>query len=223
MARSSLIPPSPSAEDYAAAHQANADETLFQAEEPFALFEAWMADARRTEPNDPNAMALATVDQDGLPDVRMVLLKGVDPRGFVFYTNTESAKGVQLSGTPKAALLFHWKSLRRQIRIRGPVETVTGEEADAYFASRARDSRIGAWASQQSRPMEGRFALEKRIAEFGLKHAIGDIPRPPQWSGYRVLPLSVEFWRDRPFRLHDRLSFRRQDLQAPWATSRLYP
>jgi pyridoxamine 5'-phosphate oxidase len=163
-------------------------------------------------------MALATVDADGLPDARMVLLKGVDSNGFVFFTNTESAKGLQLGAEPKAALLFHWKSLRRQVRVRGLVEPVSEAEADAYFASRARDSQIGAWASEQSRPMEGRFALEKRL-KFGL----GKVPRPPQWSGYRVAPLSLEFWRDRPFRLHDRLLFRREALDRPWDRARLFP
>jgi pyridoxamine 5'-phosphate oxidase len=223
MSRQSLIPPSPTASDYAAAHAGNADESLFSRDEPIALFEAWLQDARGKEPNDPNAMALATVDPDGLPDVRMVLLKDVDARGFVFYTNTESAKGRQLAAEPKAALLFHWKSLRRQVRVRGVVESVTPEEADAYFASRARDSRIGAWASDQSRPLESRFALEKRVAEYALKHPVGEIPRPPHWSGFRVLPLSFEFWRDRPFRLHDRLAFRRETLESAWSTVRLYP
>jgi pyridoxamine 5'-phosphate oxidase len=166
-------------------------------------------------------MAVATVDAAGLPDVRMVLLKDFDPRGFVFYTNTESAKGRQLAGAPKAALLFHWKSLRRQVRIRGDVEPVTAEEADAYFAGRARESQIGAWASEQSRPMPGRLALEKRIAEFALKFGLGKPPRPPQWSGYRVIPQEMEFWRDRPFRLHDRLKFVREG--GGWSKARLYP
>jgi pyridoxamine 5'-phosphate oxidase len=223
MAKRPLIPPSPTADEYAAAHAGNADETIFGREEPFELFAAWLEEARAKEPNDPNAMALATVDADGMPDVRMVLLKGADERGFVFYTNTESAKGRQLAAQPAAALLFHWKSLRRQVRIRGPVEPVTAEEADAYFASRARDSRIGAWASDQSRPLESRFALERRVGELALKHAIGDIPRPPHWSGFRVLPLQFEFWRDRPFRLHDRLSFRRERVEGSWASTRLYP
>jgi pyridoxamine 5'-phosphate oxidase len=221
MSRSDHIPPSPSADDYATAHAANADEAIFALEEPFALFNAWFTEAKKAEPNDPNAMALATADASGLPDARMVLLKGVDERGFVFYTNTESAKGLQLEANPKAALLFHWKSLRRQVRIRGAVEAVTPEEADAYFASRARDSQIGAWASDQSRPMEGRLALEQRIARFALKFGLGRPPRPPQWSGYRVIPRSFEFWRDRPFRLHDRLGFQRDG--AEWAKTRLYP
>ncbi|NEX91468.1 pyridoxamine 5'-phosphate oxidase [Caulobacter sp. 17J65-9] len=223
MTRSTLIPPSPSDADYESAHAEHADEAMFERHEPFGLFGAWLEDAKRKEPNDPNAMAVATADADGLPDVRMVLLKALDDRGFVFFTNTESAKGRQLAANPQAALLFHWKSLRRQVRARGPVERVTEAEADAYFATRARDSRIGAWASEQSRPMEGRFALEKRIAEYGLKYALGEVPRPPHWSGYRVLPLEMEFWRDRPFRLHDRLAFRRDSVDAAWLTERLFP
>ena len=191
--------------------------------EPFALFDDWMQEAKKAEPNDPNAMALATVDADGLPDVRMVLLKGVDARGFVFYTNTMSAKGVELGGDPKAALLFHWKSLRRQVRVRGPVEAVTAEEADAYFASRPRGSQIGAWASDQSRELPDRLALERRVAEFGLKFGIGKVPRPPHWSGYRVLPQAIEFWRDRPFRLHERLAFSRETPDEAWSVARLYP
>ena len=192
-------------------------------ENPIALFGEWLAEATVSEPNDPNAMALATADADGLPDCRMVLLKGVDDRGFTFFSNSESAKGEQLSANGQAALLFHWKSLRRQVRIRGPVERVSDAEADAYFASRARDSRIGAWASKQSRPLESRFALEKRIAEYALKFGLGEPPRPPQWTGWRVLPLQMEFWRDRPFRLHDRLQFVRDDPSASWRSGRLYP
>ena len=191
--------------------------------EPLALFAEWLADAEKNEPNDPTAMALATVDSAGLPNVRMVLLKDFDERGFVFYTNVESAKGMELTGSPKAALCFHWKSLRRQVRVRGPVEPVSDAESDAYFQSRPRDSRIGAWASKQSRPLESRFALEKAVAVFAARHAIGEIPRPPYWSGFRVRPLSIEFWQDRPFRLHDRVKFERPDLNARWAQTRLYP
>ncbi|WP_375458812.1 pyridoxamine 5'-phosphate oxidase [uncultured Enterovirga sp.] len=192
-----------------------------EAEEPFRLFASWMDEATASEPNDPNAMALATVDADGLPDVRMVLLKGADEAGFVFYTNTESAKGTELAAQPKAALVFHWKSLRRQVRVRGPVSRVSQAEADAYFASRHRDSRIGAWASQQSRPLETRFALEKSVAFYAAKHAIGEIPRPPYWAGYRITPVAMEFWQDRPFRLHDRVQFLRT--AEGWGRTRLYP
>ena len=218
-----LIPPTPTAADYAAAHEANADETLFERSEPVALFCEWLEAARASEPNDPNGMALATAGADGLPDCRMVLLKGVDDRGFTFFSNSESAKGEQLSANGQAALLFHWKSLRRQVRIRGPVERVSEAEADAYFSSRARDSRIGAWASEQSRPLEGRFALEKRIAEYALKFGLGETPRPPQWTGWRVLPVQMEFWRDRPFRLHDRQQFVRGATDQSWDRRRLYP
>ena len=204
----------------------DADE-IFTAQDPMALFDEWIATAGKSELNDPNAMALATVDEDGLPDVRMVLLKGADKAGFVFYTNLESAKGRELAASGKAALCFHWKSLRRQIRVRGPVERVTDAEADAYYDSRARDSRIGAWASRQSRPLESRFELEKEVARYAAKYAIGHVPRPPHWSGFRILPQQIEFWRDRPFRLHDRLVFRRSgDLTAEnwnWTTERLFP
>ena len=224
MSPSDLIPPSPSDSDYAhAEHAGKVDELLPDAADPFSLFEEWLQAATRSEPNDPNAMALATVDASGLPDVRMVLLKGVDAQGFVFFTNLESAKGRELAGQPKAALLFHWKSLRRQVRVRGPVEPVSAEEADAYFASRARSSQIGAWASAQSRPMADRFALEKAVAEYGLKFGLGAVPRPPHWSGFRVRPAEIEFWRDRPFRLHERLFYQRDANDAPWRTSRLFP
>lgn len=191
--------------------------------EPFVLFSQWLGEAAKSEPNDPNAMALATADAAGLPDVRMVLLKGLDDRGFVFYTNTESAKGNELAANPQAALLFHWKSLRRQVRIRGPVERVSGAEADAYYVTRPRGSRIGAWASQQSRPLESRFALEKAVASYTARFGIGDIPRPAHWSGYRILPLQMEFWHDRPFRLHDRLVFRRTAPEGGWLREQLYP
>lgn len=194
-----------------------------EASEPFALFESWLEEARASEPNDPNGMALSTVDADGLPNVRMVLLNGRSPDGFVFYTNTQSQKGEELAGQPKAAALFHWKSLRRQIRIRGPVSRVSDAEADAYFQSRPRDSRIGAWASQQSRPLESRFALEKAVASYALKFGVGEVPRPPHWTGFRIAPVYMEFWRDGAFRLHDRIVFRRAEPGAPWAKTRLYP
>jgi pyridoxamine 5'-phosphate oxidase len=192
-------------------------------DDPLALFEAWMEEAKKTEPNEANAMAIATADASGNPDVRMVLLKEATHRGFVFYTNTESAKGNELTANPRIAILFHWKSLRRQIRIRGPVTPVSDAEADAYFATRAKDSQIGAWASAQSRPMEGRWAFEKEIAKYAAKYALQKVPRPPYWSGYRVTPLEYEFWRDRPFRLHDRLVYRRADANAAWATEQLFP
>ena len=216
-----LIPPSPREDDYYA--RAKDEPPLSETVDPIALFGEWLEAAKAGEPNDPNAMALATVDADGLPDVRMVLLKDVDARGFTFYTNTTSAKGLQLAGQPKAALLFHWKSLRRQVRVRGPIEPVSEAEADAYFASRARASQIGAWASDQSSPMESRLALEGRIAEYGLKFGLGKVPRPPHWTGYRLAPQAMEFWRDRPFRLHERLVFARAGGEARWTTSRLFP
>lgn len=194
-----------------------------EAGEPFALFQDWFAEATTSEQNDPNAMTLATVDASGLPDARMVLLKGLEPRGFVFYTNSESAKGLELAACMKAALVFHWKSLRRQVRVRGPVEQVTAEEADAYFASRPRDSRIGAWASKQSRPLESRFALEKAVAREATRFGLGEVPRPPHWNGYRVLPVQIEFWQDKPFRLHDRVTFRRDSPEGGWMKDRLYP
>ena len=200
-----------------------------EAGEPFGLLADWLGDAERHEPNDPNAMALATVDADGLPNVRMVLLKGLDrpergaDRGFVFYTNLESAKGRELAASGKAALLFHWKSLRRQARVRGTVAPVAADEADAYFATRARGSRLGAWASAQSRPLESRFALEKAVALVTARYPLGDIPRPPHWSGFRLTPLAIELWHDRPFRLHDRVQFTRAAPGTAWTRQRLYP
>ncbi len=194
-----------------------------EAGEPFALFASWLAEAEASEPDDPNAMALATVDAQGAPNVRMILLKGADKRGFVFYTNCESAKGLELGSAPRAALLFYWKSLHRQIRIRGPVEPVSAAEADAYFASRSRESRIGAWASNQSRPLAGRAKLEEAVARYGERFGKGDVPRPPHWHGYRLTPLEIEFWAGRPHRLHDRIVFRRGSPAAPWVKTRLYP
>lgn len=193
------------------------------ADEPLELFHAWLDEAGRSEPNDPNAMALASVDAEGRPNVRMVLLKHADPQGFVFYTNLQSAKGRELQGQPHAALCFHWRTLRRQVRVRGPVSLVSAAEADAYFATRPKDSQIGAWASAQSRPMEGRFVFEREIARYAAKYGLSRVPRPPHWSGFRVRPLEIEFWRDRPFRLHDRLVYRRDTQDSPWRTERLFP
>jgi pyridoxamine 5'-phosphate oxidase len=193
------------------------------AEDPFVLFAAWLEQAAASEPRDPTAMTLATVDADGMPDARMVLLKGVDSRGFVFFTNMDSQKGRQLDAQPRAALVFHWKSLNKQVRVRGPSERVSEADADAYFATRPKQAQIGAWASQQSRPLESRLAFEKAIAVYAAKYALGTVPRPPYWSGYRVVPLAMEFWQDRPFRLHDRIDFRRTALDAPWSKTRLYP
>ena len=216
-----LIPPSPAEDDYVRAVGDAAPLELLPEHDPFALFETWMREAAASESNDPNAMTLATVDAEGFPDARMVLLKDVDARGFVFYTNLESAKGRHLAAAPKAALMFHWKSLRRAVRVRGSVERVSDAEADAYFATRARPAQIGAWASAQSRTLADRFALEKAVAKVGLRFGLGKVPRPPHWSGYRVVPASLEFWRDRPFRLHERLVFERA--AAGWTTRRLYP
>ena len=220
-----VIPPSPTreeyAEHYAAALAANGDESIFERDEPIGLFVEWLADAKGTEPNDANAMALATVDADGQPDARMVLLKDVDARGFTFYSNRESAKGLALAAHPRAGLLFHWKTLRRQVRVRGAVEPVSAAEADAYFASRARESRIGAWASEQSRPLDSREALELAVARETARFEGQEVPRPERWTGWRVIPESVEFWRDRPFRLHDRLRFDRDG--EGWRRSRLQP
>jgi pyridoxamine 5'-phosphate oxidase len=221
MSENTAIPPSPSEDDYVRQVAAAEPPPLLSATDPLALFAGWLEEATALEPNDPNAMAVATVDEAGLPDVRMVLLKGVDEAGFVFYSNLESAKGRQMAADPRAALLFHWKSLRRQVRVRGVVTLVSDEEADAYFATRARPAQIGAWASDQSRPMADRLALQKRIAAMGLKFGLGKVARPPHWSGFRVTPQTIEFWRDRPFRLHERLVFTRAE--GGWATSRLFP
>ena len=193
------------------------------AREPFAPFEAWMAEAKAAEPRDPDAMALATVDADGMPNVRMVLLKGWGPDGFVFYTNRESAKGRELDAQGKAALTLYWKSLSRQVRMRGPVQPVTGAESDAYFSSRPRGAQIGAWASRQSRPLASRAELEAAVAGIEQKYGSGPVPRPPHWIGYRLVPLYVEFWTEQPFRLHERIVFSRETPGAPWSRERLYP
>jgi pyridoxamine 5'-phosphate oxidase len=194
-----------------------------EADEPLTLFSAWFEEAIRSEPADPNAMALATVDADGLPNVRMVLLKGFDQRGFVFYTNLESQKGRELDAAPRAALVFHWKSLTRQVRLRGSIARVTDAEADAYFATRPRLAQIGAWASRQSAPLESRLAFEKAVAIQTAKHLVGPVPRPANWSGFCLVPLSIEFWHDRPFRLHDRIEFCRSRPGESWNKTRLYP
>lgn len=191
--------------------------------DPIAAFDAWLTEAAASEPNDPNAMALATVAADGMPNVRMVLLKGHDARGLVFYTNLESQKGEELAANAKAALCFHWKSLHRQVRVQGPISAVSDDEADAYYTSRGRESRIGAWASQQSRPYASRTELEAAYAEMDAKYPGDDIPRPPHWSGRRITPLRIEFWQDGAHRLHDRLIFKRPNADADWEIERLYP
>jgi pyridoxamine 5'-phosphate oxidase len=191
------------------------------ADDPFVLFETWFAEAKASEPNDPEAMALATATSEGRPSLRMVLLKGFDARGFVFYTNLDSRKGAELAANPYASLLFHWKSLRRQVRIEGAVSAVSGSEADAYFASRGRDSRIGAWASDQSRPLPDRATFEARVGAVRERFADGDIPRPPHWSGFRVDPQRIEYWSDREARLHERRLFERAG--TGWTESLLYP
>jgi len=202
---------------------ANTSSDFTEAEEPIALFRLWLKEAAESEINDPEAMTLATVDAEGLPDARMLLCKGADARGVVFYTNVESAKGRQLAAQPKAAALFYWKSLRRQVRFRGAVAELTPAESDAYFATRPRDSRIGAWASQQSRPLESRAALEAAVKTYESRFQAGDVPRPDYWRGYRLTPVEIEFWQDRPSRLHDRISFRRASPESPWKRQRLYP
>ena len=199
------------------------DGGISAAAEPFALFRDWLKEAEKSEPGDPNAMALATADASGAPNVRMVLLKGTDAGAFTFYSNAESIKGGELKANAKAAINFHWKTLRKAVRVQGLVAQVSDAEADAYFATRPKDSQIGAWASPQSRVMEGRFVFEKRLAECGVKYALTKVPRPPNWTGWRITPLRFEFWRDRPFRLHDRLVYLRDDASSSWRTERLFP
>jgi len=220
MTRKSVIPPSPSAEAY----KVDEDQgEVFTRDDPLMLFGEWFNLAKKKEPNDANAMALATADADGFPNVRMVLLKDIDAAGLTFFTNLESAKGRELAANPSAALCFHWKSIRRQVRFRGGIAPVSADDADEYFSTRARGAQIGAWASAQSRPMEGRFALEKAIARETARFGLGAVPRPDHWSGFRLAPVEIEFWVNRPFRLHDRLVFRRADASAPWRKERLYP
>jgi pyridoxamine 5'-phosphate oxidase len=191
--------------------------------DPFALFKLWLEEAAGTEINDPEAMTLATVDVEGLPDARMVLCKGADARGLVFYSNIESAKGRELNARPQAAALFHWKSLRRQARFRGPVSEVTAAESDAYFASRPRGSQIGAWASAQSRPLASRADLEAAVRAYERRFERGEVPRPDYWRGYRLSPIEIEFWRDRPSRLHERVMFTRSGSESTWEKRLLYP
>src|SRR5665213_199563 len=197
------------------------DGGITERDDPLALFHAWMDEAKKSEPNDANAMALATADADGVPNVRMVLLKGADANGFVFYSNAQSIKGGELAANAHAAINFHWKSLRKAVRVQGNVAQISDAEADAYFATRPKDSQIGAWASPQSRAMEGRFVFEKAIGEYAMKFALTRVPRPPHWTGWRLTPLRIEFWRDRPFRLHDRLVYARANSADPWRTERL--
>jgi pyridoxamine 5'-phosphate oxidase len=193
------------------------------ATEPFTPFDAWMWDAKQQEARDPDAIALATVDDSGMPNARMVLLKGWGPSGFVFYTNRDSAKGRELDSQRKAALVIYWKSLSRQVRMRGPVQPVADSESDAYFSSRPRGAQIGAWASQQSRKLGSRSELEQAVARIEGKYGEGKVPRPPHWIGYRLVPLAVEFWAEQPYRLHDRIEFSRAAVDAPWSQRRLYP
>lgn len=195
--------------------------TSIKALDPIAHFHEWMREAEASEPSDANAMALATATPDGAPSLRMVLLKGADETGFVFYTNLESRKAGELKANPRAALCLHWKSLRRQVRVEGTVEPVSPAEADAYFATRSRLSQIGAWASKQSQPMAGRFELEKKVAEFTARFHIGSVPRPDFWSGFRLVPERIEFWEEQPFRLHDRVVYYRKE--GAWSRQRLYP
>jgi len=194
-----------------------------ETEDPFSLFRQWFAEAAGKEVNDPDAITLATVDASGLPDARSMLCKQVDERGFVFYTNAESAKGGEIAANPKAAVLYHWKSLRRQVRARGALAKISEAESDAYFASRPRLSRIGAWASRQSRPLESRATLLGAVAVLTAKFGIGEIPRPPYWGGFRLTPIQIEFWQDHQYRLHDRIRFTRESEGAPWRRQRLYP
>ncbi|MEP2978655.1 MAG: pyridoxamine 5'-phosphate oxidase [Lentilitoribacter sp.] len=199
------------------------DSNLIEDSEPFDLFKEWMELAEKHEINDPNAMSIATVDHDGMPNARMVLLKGMDQTGFTFYTNSQSQKGNELEDNMKAACVFHWKSLQRQIRIRGTVEKVSAEEADAYFASRSRGSRIGAWASQQSRPISHRNDLKMAVVKHAARFKLGKIDRPDYWNGYKITPTYMEFWMDKPFRLHDRAIFKRQSASEPWSYSKYFP